>query len=120
MADTVGAALADRLVGPLRDAARNDGDEAMAGLEQAVGDALRNLPLPDAVDRVVAGTRVSTIEEGGLTGLSTALVVVPHGPASMFCIVLAVTSDGRYAARPVRDDPLQRCDNADLIDLPFR
>lgn len=87
-------------------------------LSEAVDQALRALPLPDGVSRVVPGAHQSTMAEEGYASFSMPLVIVPaNGDEPLFCMVFAASSEGDVVARPVEGDALNRCGDVARINL---
>lgn len=115
VAESIGNTVAERLAGPVEIAATANPAESFDMLDEALGEALVDLSLPEGVSHVIPGDPSLTVVEG-LASFSVALVVVPHDD-SRFCMVVAVASDGRVVTGFDPGDPSDRCRDTELIDL---
>jgi hypothetical protein len=119
----IGADLALMLTEPLLRASAADGasetTEAIGHIEETMTKAVRDLSMPEGVADVIAGPKAATQVGDGYASVSTALAVIPEAEGeSGFCMVFAVGTDGTVVAQPAPGDPINRCRDTELVDLP--
>lgn len=80
-----------------------------------LGDAVDRMEPPDGARLLSSGAGQANVE-GGRATASTAVVVVPDG-GDLYCIVVAVASDGSSAGVAAEGDPQQSCRDAQVGGL---
>lgn len=116
MTAAIGDELAGRMAAPLQRAAAGFAPD-LDGLTRTLRAALDDIALPGGVRRVVAGHRASTSGGDFFAEISTAIVVVPTNTESMFCMVLALSSNGEIVAEPAPGDPVDGCSDTEIVKL---
>lgn len=117
VAEELGGAVAARLAGPLRLAARGD-DSGSDALARATENVVDDLVVPEGAARVIEGRWTEWYVDDDEAQFSTVFVVVPSDDdGDQYCVAVTVHSNGRVAARPEPGDPMDRCADVALIGL---
>lgn len=108
------AAIAERLELEVRD---DLAQAARSGqfTQPDLGDAVDRIEPPDGARLLSSGAGQASVE-GGRATASTVVVVVPDG-GDLYCIVVAVASDGSSAGVAAEGDPQQSCRDAQVGGL---
>lgn len=120
-ASQIGEALGEGLDEPLQvmaESGSSDNPIPSDELNEVVEEQVNDLEYPSGVSRLELGRSVSWGTEPGAAWVSTAVVVVPSDDADdLYCVVVAIHSDGRVRSELSGADPMDRCADARLIDF---